>query len=71
MKTGANKETVTATDLYNSFYKTFDRIKSKINSKKNKRKIFEPKASGKCKWLILMIIAVFILITIVRKNKGS
>lgn len=64
METGTNKETVTATDLYNSFYTTLDRIKSKINSKENKHKIFESTAGGKGKWLILMIIATFILITI-------
>ena len=60
----SNKNSVTITDLYNKFYITLNRIKAKINSKKNKNKIFESSASGKGKWLILMIIALFILITI-------
>lgn len=60
----SNKNSVTITDLYNKFYITLNRIKAKINSKKNKNKIFEASASGKGKWLILMIIALFILITI-------
>lgn len=64
METGATKQSVTATDLYNSFYTTLNRIKSNLNSKENKHKIFESTASGKGKWLILMIIAIFVLITI-------
>ncbi len=58
------KNSVTASDLYDNFYVTLNRIKSKINSKENKNKIFESSASGKGKYLILMIIAVFILITV-------
>ncbi len=64
METGATKQSVTATDLYNSFYTTLNRIKTNLNSKENKHKIFESAASGKGKWLILMIIAIFILITV-------
>lgn len=59
-----SKESVTASDLYDNFYTTLNRIKSKINSKENKNKIFESSASGKGKYLILMIIAIFILITV-------
>ncbi len=64
METGGTKDSVTDSDLYNSFYTTLNRIKSKMNSKENKHKIFESTASGKGKWLILMIIAVFVLITV-------
>ena len=55
---------VTSSDLYDDFYTTLNRIKSKMNSKENKNKIFESSANGKRKYLILMIIAIFILITI-------
>ena len=58
------KISVTSSDLYNNFYRTLDRIKSEMNSKENKNEIFESSASGKGKYLILMIIAVFILITV-------
>ena len=64
MENGATKESVTETDLYNSFYTTLNRIQSRLNSKENRHKIFESTASGKGKWLIFMIIAIFILITI-------
>ena len=59
-----NKNSVTTSDLYDNFYVTLNRIKSKINSKENRNKIFESSASGKGKYLILMIIAIFILITV-------
>ncbi len=64
METGETKQSVTASDLYDKFYTTLNRIKSKMNSKENKHKIFESTSSGKSKWLILMIIAIFILITV-------
>lgn len=64
METSDPKDSVTDSDLYNRFYRTLNRIKSKMNSKENKHKIFESTASGKGKWLILMIIAVFVLITV-------
>lgn len=60
----SEKTSVTASDLYDNFYITLDRIKSNLNSKENKNKIFESSASGKGKWLIMMIIAIFALITI-------
>lgn len=59
-----NINSVTTSDLYDNFYTTLNKIKSKINSKENKNKIFESSASGKGKYLILMIIAIFILITV-------
>lgn len=58
-----NKDSVTETDLYDSFYVTLDRIKSKMNTKRNKNKIFESSAKGKGKYVIYMIIAIIILIT--------
>lgn len=60
----SGKTSVTVSDLYDNFYTTLGRIKTKINSKENKNRIFESSASGKGKYLILMIIAVFILITV-------
>ena len=58
------KQTVTEKDLYDKFYKTLDKISSKINSKTNKNKIFEKASTGKGKWFILMIIVIFCIITI-------
>ena len=63
MDNNETKTSVTDSDLYDNFYKTLEKIKSKLNSKENKNIIFESSASGKLKWLILMIIAIFILIT--------
>ena len=63
IENGDTKEKVTEKDLFNSFYITLDRIKSNINSKENKHKIFESTASGKGKWLVLMIIIIYLLIT--------
>ena len=60
----SEKPSVTASDLYDNFYTTLNKIKSNLNSKENKNKIFESSASGKGKWLILMIIVLFILITV-------
>lgn len=64
MSADDNKDSVTASDLYDNFYTTLNRIKSKMNSKENKNKIFELSASSKGKYIILMIIAIFILITV-------
>lgn len=58
------KTSVTASDLYDNFYITLNGIKSDLNNKKNKNKIFESSASGKVKWLIIMIIAIYVLITV-------
>ncbi len=59
-----NMISVTSADLYDNFYTTLNRIKSRINSKENKNEIFESSASSKGRYLILMIIAIFILITV-------
>ena len=61
---GSIKTSVTEEDLYDSFYLTLNEIKSKLNSKENKEKIFESSASKKIKWLIFMIIGIFIMITV-------
>ncbi len=58
------KNSVTDSDLYNNFYNTLNKIKTKMNSKENKNRIFEAKASSKIKYIILMILAIFLLITI-------
>lgn len=60
----SNTNSVTVSQLYNTFYITLNRIKAKLNSKENKNKILESTARGKIKYLILMIIAIFVLITI-------
>lgn len=59
-----NIEEVTPSDLYNSFYQTINVILKNINSKENKNQIFEKVTSGKTKYIILMIIATYCLITI-------
>lgn len=48
--------TVTQSDLYNSFYRTMNKILKSINSKTNKKKIFETATSSKSVMVILMII---------------
>lgn len=58
------KTSVTAADLYDSFYTTLYKIQNNLNSKENKNKIFEASSKGKGKWLIIMIITLFILITV-------
>ena len=60
----SKKTSVTAFDLYDNFYTTLNDIKSKLNSKENKNKIFESSASKKIKCLVMMIISIFILITV-------
>lgn len=59
-----NPVAVTESDLYNSFYITLNSIKAKLNSKKNKNKIFESSSTGKKKWLTIMCILIFVLISI-------
>ena len=58
------KVSVTPYDLYDSFYRIINSIQSKLNSRENKRKIFESFTKGKIKWLILMIITILTLITL-------
>lgn len=55
---------VTATDLYDSFYITMGMIRTNLNNKENKYKIFEKTSTGKGIFVILMIIITFLLITI-------
>ncbi len=55
---------VTSTDLYDSFYITMNDILSNINNKENKYKIYEKSASNKKIFIILMMIATYLLITI-------
>lgn len=59
------KDAVTQKDLYDRFYTTINNIHRKLNARKNKKKIFESSASGKNKWLVLMIIAIYCMITVV------
>ena len=58
----SGKSSVSSSELTNRFYMTLNKIKNKLNSKVNKNKIFESVASGKTKWLIMMIIAIYTLI---------
>mgnify|MGYP002520544337 CR=1 FL=1 len=55
---------VTSTDLYDSFYITMGKILSNMNNKENKYKIYEKSASNKKIFIILMMIATYLLITI-------
>lgn len=55
---------VNAIDLYNSFYITLRRIITNINTKENKEKIFEKSSLGKGAFVIAMMIATYLLITI-------
>lgn len=59
-----NPDEVTSYDLYDNFYITTGRILNNINSKENKNKIFEKKASSKNILIVLMIIAIYCIITI-------
>ena len=60
----SKKDSVTGSDLYNIFYNTLNKIKTKMNSKENKNRIIEATAGSKIKYIILMILATFLLITI-------
>lgn len=59
-----SKSEVTASDLYDKFYKTTNEIISNINNKENKNKIFEKIGSSKFVFIILMMIATYGIITI-------
>ena len=63
-ETGSVKKFITATNLYNSFYETLDRIKSNLNSEENIYKIFETTINEKGKLFVLMMIVIFTLITL-------
>lgn len=62
---GENSNEVTERDLYNNFYITTDKILFNINNKENKNQIFDESASSKKKYIILMIVAIYCLITII------
>ena len=64
IENNVENDTVTVSDLYNRFYVTLEKIKKELNAKENKSKIFESAAGRKSKWLILMIVAIFVLITL-------
>lgn len=57
------KTSVTPSDLYDRFYRTLNKIKTIMNTKENKNRIFELSANKKIKWLFFMIAAIFIFIT--------
>ena len=58
------KDTVYISDLDYRFYPTVKEIKYNLNSEENRNKIFDSSAIKKRKWLIMMMIAVFTIITI-------
>lgn len=57
------KTSVTPSDLYDRFYRTLNRIKTIMNTKENKNRIFKLSANKKIKWLFFMIAAIFVFIT--------
>jgi uncharacterized membrane protein len=59
-----NKTEVTDTDLRNKFYSTLSEIRYDINKKQNKEKVFEKSSIGKAPLGILLIAAVYLLITV-------
>ena len=61
---GENMGEVTSSNLEENFYGIVDKVKNKLESRENKRKLYESLSSGKIKWIFLMIIAIFCLITI-------
>lgn len=61
------KTSVTALDLYDSFYITMKKVKSLINSKKNRDRIFESSTKGKSILVMTMIIISFLLIVFIPK----
>lgn len=59
------KTSVTALDLYDSFYITMKKVKSLINSKKNRDRIFESSTKGKSILVMAMIIISILLIILI------
>ena len=59
-----NINEVTSLQLYDNFYVTMNQILSNMYKEENKNKIFDKTASSKLKFIILMIIATYCLITI-------
>lgn len=59
----SNYNEVTLSELYNNFYITVNQILTNVNSKENKQKIFEKKSTNKKIFVILLMLASYILIT--------
>ncbi len=55
---------VTLLDLTDNFYTTKNKILSNVNSKENKEKIFEKKASNKSIFIVLLLIITYCIMTI-------
>lgn len=55
---------VTTSDLYNKFYKTIDKIKTNINTMDNKYNIYEKESLSKKKYIVIMMILAYLLISI-------
>ncbi len=56
---------VTSSDLRDNFYGTTKKILSNTNDKENRNKIFERKASSKSKFIILMMVVTYCLVTFI------
>lgn len=61
----SSSKKVNISSLYNSFYITVNQILENINSKENTQKIFESKSASKKKYIIIMMLISYILITAV------
>jgi uncharacterized membrane protein len=59
-----SRNDVTSEDLYNSFYITLNRIIQNLNTKENREKIFEKASLSKGIFVVAMIVAVYVLITV-------
>lgn len=59
----SNYNEVTLSELYNNFYITVNQILTNVNNKENKQKIFEKKSTNKKIFVILLMLASYILIT--------
>ena len=62
-KDSMTEDEVNLSELYNQFYLTDNKILENVNSKENKQKIFEKKASSKKIFIVLMMIISYLLIT--------
>ena len=60
----SNEEFVTEDDLYDNFYTVIDSIKRKLESKSNRKEIFESASIGKKIIIYLLIVLIFVLITV-------
>jgi uncharacterized membrane protein len=59
-----SRNEVTSEDLYNSFYITLNRIVQNLDTKENREKIFEKASLSKGIFVVAMIVAVYVLITV-------